>query len=152
MMAREALAGELRLDAVVEEGTSALLDGVEVPRESTSRIALPSGRAIEAVAGPDGERVRVRGRGGEVEIEVILTERGPVLKMRAVDLELSAAGAVRVDCDRFHVRAASGIVQETGGELALGGRAATITAERGDVAIEANDDVRLRGERVKLNC
>ena len=75
-----------------------------------------------------------------------------MLRFRAADLELASAGEVRIDCDRFHVRAAQGIVQETGGELALSGRTAKIEAERGDVEIEANDDVKLRGERIKLNC
>jgi hypothetical protein len=94
----------------------------------------------------------VRGLSGEVEVEVLLTERGPVLRFRAADLELSAAGEVRVDCDRFAVQAKNGILQESGGDVVLRGAAARIEAERGDVEIEANDDVQLRGERIKLNC
>jgi len=135
-----------------EETPSTLLDSILESSATAPRIELPSGRAVEARAGDGGDRITVRAATGEVELEVVFTERGPLLRFRAADLELAATGAVRVDCDRFHVRAAQGIVQETGGELTLAGRSARIEAERGDVEIQANDEVRLNGERVKLNC
>jgi uncharacterized protein (DUF2345 family) len=97
-----------------------------------------------------------------------MTERGPVLRFRAADLEIASPGDVRVDCDHLHLRAARGIVEETGGDLVhvakgdaviqAGGdlraeaRAARVEARRGDVVVEANDDVKLLGERIKLNC
>lgn len=143
------------LHAADESAPSALLDSIveatPQPTHPAPRLALPSGRAVEARADGAGERVTVRSATGEVELEVSFTERGPVLRFRAADLELASAGDVRIDCDRFLVRAASGIVQETGGDLQLTGRSARIEAERGDVEIEANDDVKLLGERIKLN-
>ena len=154
------------------EGGSALVERVieESGRAyQESRIELPSGRVVEARAeGGGDDRVTIRSASGEVELEVRMTERGPVLRFRAADLELASAGDVRIDCDRLHVRAAQGIRQETGGDLKqtvagdavleIGGRLqaaaneAQIRARRGDVEIEANDDVKLRGERIKLNC
>jgi uncharacterized protein (DUF2345 family) len=133
------------------------------------RIELPSGRAVEAEpGGVEGDRVTIRGTSGEVELTVLMTENGPVLRFRAAEMELSAKGAVKVDCERLHVRAEKGIVEETGGDLqqTVAGdatlkvrgrlRAAAaktrIEAKRGDVEIEANDDVQLLGERIKLNC
>src|SRR5690242_7641368 len=92
-----------------------------------NRLELPSGRVIEAGAEGGGEeRLTVRSATGVVELEVRLTERGPVLRFRAAELELAASGEVRVDCDRFQVRATSGIVQETAGDLTLAGRSARI--------------------------
>ncbi|HTN92101.1 MAG TPA: hypothetical protein VL242_50875 [Sorangium sp.] len=136
------------------------------------RVELPSGRVVEVrgAAGEAGEeeRVTVRSASGEVELDVRFTPSGPVLRIRAAELELSSPGAVRVDCDRFHVRAEHGIVHETGGDLAqtvagdattrvrgelrAEARQATIEARRGDVQLVANDDVQLLGERIKLNC
>jgi hypothetical protein len=135
--------------AAAPEAAGSLLESLLA---EPAQIALPSGRAVEARAERDGERVTVRAASGEVEVEILLTDRGPVLRLRAVDLQLAAEGAVSVDCGELRVRAERGIVQETGGEIALRGRAAKIESERGDVEIAANDDVVLRGERIKMNC
>ena len=110
----------------------------------------------------------VRGVGGEIELDVELTDAGPRLRFRAAALALEADGKVQVDCDEFHVRAKSGITQETDGDLGerVAGNAITVVdghlrmsaltagvrATRGDVRLKANDDVKLTGERIKLNC
>jgi hypothetical protein len=151
--------------------TTDLLDLVAAapPEEDARRLALPSGRVIEARAEAHGEdRVTIRSPSGMVELEVRMTERGPVLSFRSADLELTAARDVEVRCDTFHVRAKSGIVEETGGDLRqrVGGDAelkvrgkltalaaeARVEAKRGGVQIEASDDVEIVGERVRLNC
>lgn len=133
------------------------------------QVELPSGRVVEVrSAAGDEERVTIRSASGEIELDVRLTARGPVLRIRAAELELESPGAVRVDCDRFHVRAEHGIVHETGGDLAqtvagdvttrargelrAEARQVNLEATRGDVQIAANDDVQLLGERIKLNC
>lgn len=141
----------------------------EAPPIEKQTLPLASGRVIEARAEGSGEdRVTIRSPTGEVELEVRMTARGPVLRFRAADLELASAGKVEVSCDRFHVQAKSAIVEETGGDLRqrVGGNAdikvrgrlraaareTQIAAKRGNVQIEANDDVEIVGERVKLNC
>ena len=99
---------------------------------------------------------------------MVLTENGPRLRFKAADLALEADGKVQVDCNEFRVRASSGIVYETAGDKAesVGGNAVTVVqgdartagrtvgiqAIRGDVRVKANDDVKLTGERVLLNC
>ena len=133
------------------------------------RQRFPSGRSIEVEPAPDGsERVTIRGTGGNVELEVRLTDRGPVLSFRAAEMELAAAGRMSIECDQLDVRTSSGIRQHTGGdfEQIVSGNAQSfvrgdsestaaatrIRAVRGNVEVRANDDVRLNGERVKLNC
>jgi hypothetical protein len=131
-------------------GPSTVVDALEIPRRgptvpldeileppATNRLDLPSGRSIECLdADGRGETVTIRSPRGKVELEVVLTDSGTVLRFDAADLELRSAGDLRVDCDRFEVRS----------------RSAEITSTRGDVRIRANDDVKLNGERVKLNC
>jgi len=63
-----------------------------------------------------------------LEVEIVLTAAGPVIRAAAAALEITAAS--------FAVQA---------GQVAL-------TARTGDVAIRANDDVALNGEQVLLNC
>lgn len=128
-----------------------------------------SGRSVEGRAHPDGDdRITVRGGGGDVELEVTFTDRGPVLHFRAAEMSLSAEGRLALDCNDLEVRARRSIVQESQGDLVqlaagdarisaageLSARAADtcIESTRGDVELHANDDVRLLGERVKLNC
>lgn len=130
---------------------------------------FPSGRSIEVESRPGGtDRVTIRGLGGDVELEVRLTDQGPVLRFRAAEMQLESSGAVKVDCESFEVHASGGIKQHTGGDLEqiVSGDAETwvrgdqrsqarsqqIRALQGDVRLQANDDVKLAGERVKLNC
>ena len=146
-----------------------LVESIGDAAPAARRVALASGRVVEAAdGGPEGDRVTIRGRGGEVELEVRMTANGPVLRFKAADLELAAAGEVKVECDRFHVRANKEILEETGGHLRqrVAGNAsvmvrgqhstkageARIEAKRGSVQIEANDNVQLVGERIKMNC
>ena len=123
-------------------GPASISESVEIARPAPletldARLDLPSGRTIEcADAEEGGELVTIRSPSGTVELEVRLTERGPVLRFEAASLELEAKGTIRTRCKAFEVVAED----------------AEITATRGDVAIRANDDVRLNGERVKLNC
>ena len=152
-----------------QEARSALLDSVsEETARARAKLDLPSGRSVEAIAEGTADRLTVRNREGLVELEVLMTERGPLLRFRSADLELTSTGEVRVDCERFQVRAEKDIVHVSGGNLELAAegavkvrakeeldaasRTARITARRGNVELEANDDVRLLGERVKLNC
>jgi hypothetical protein len=96
---------------------------------------------------------------GTVDVEIVLTVDGPVIRAAAAALEITAATEIAARCARFSVEAgesfsvragriehdASGSVRASGGEVAL-------TARSGGVAIRANDDVALSGEQILLNC
>jgi len=112
-----------------EPGTALVLE---------TRLDLPSGRSIECQdAEAGGELVTIRNRDGQVELEVRLTEAGPVLRFDAAQLELRSAGTIRAVCDRFEVEAARGV---------------GLRSVRGDVTVQASDYVRLNAELIKLNC
>ena len=79
-------------------------------------LRLASGRSLQWQALDDGtEHVRIHGVGGDVELDVVLTENGPRLRFKAADLALEADGKVQVDCDEFHVRSKGDIVHEATG-------------------------------------
>jgi hypothetical protein len=136
-----------------------------VPR----RMALASGRFVEAdVDEPGRDRLTIRSATGEVELQICMTDKGPLLRFRSADVELEATRDVKVHCEEFHVKADKHIIQESGGDLRqrIGGQAdvkvrgrmtlaakeTRVQAKRGNVQIEANDDVEVLGERIKLNC
>lgn len=145
----------------------------EPPQARSTPLAdhptAPSGRtvAIDPVGDAD-DLVTIRGASGEVELQIRMTEAGPVLRFRCADVQLQSTGAIRLDCEEFHLNARRGMVEETGGNLRVvvagdasrsirgdlhdEARTVEVRSRRGDVLIRANDDVRLNGERVKLNC
>jgi len=145
------------------------LEDLEVRRDPAAERILDSGRRIEVESRGDGtDLVTIRGVGDEVELRVTLTADGPVLHFQAARMALESAGRIAVECDEFDVRARTSIRQHSEGDLeqrALGdaslrvrgdleteARCTEIRSRRGDVRVLANDDVRINGERVRLNC
>ena len=127
-----------------------------------------SGRTVEVSAsGPAEDRLVVRAPDGEVELAIRLTSEGPVLSVRGAQLELYASQTLRLSCDRLELESRSDARLDIGGDLRtiVGGarsetimgrseteaHAAALRARRGNVEIQANDDVRIDGERIWLN-
>ncbi len=111
---------------------------------ATREVALPSGRAVEISTEGGAERLRVKGRGGRVELTVVLTDAGPKLVFESADVEIKSAGAVTVDCERFAVNARA--------EAAIRSEEVRVEATLGSVQVLANDAVTLDGEEVRMNC
>ena len=154
-------------DETAPASTNALLSQVE-PALDKGAITLSSGRRIEAEMGADGDVIRVRAPGGTVVLTVLVTEAGPVLRFESAEIELAATRKVSVTCERFDVIASEGASLTTAGDLVekIGGDATrevggtakidaedvSLAARHGNVDVRANDDVDVRGERIRLNC
>lgn len=94
-----------------------------------------------------------------MQIEVVITTRGPVIRTSAVALELDAVEEISASCERFSIDAresislrAREIVQEASSTLRAEAGAVQVTARTGDITLRANDDVQLLGDQVLLNC
>jgi hypothetical protein len=72
-----------------------------------------------------------------------LTERGPVLRLAAAALEVTA-GALSVECDDLRVRSR--------GKVSMSAEEVAVEARVGNLDLRANDDVDVKGERIRLNC
>lgn len=132
----------------------------------SATLPLASGRRVEVVEGRDADTIVVRATSGECVLRVRVTDAGPVLSFRAAALELDA-GALALGCDDLRIvarrsaaidvggdlreRVRGDAVREAGGLAATDAREVAIRASRGGVAVEANDDVAIKGERVRLN-
>lgn len=142
-----------RLDLIINKTESA-----ESP-ESRS-MKLSSGRKLVVEQKENGDRITLQTAGDCIELEIMITEKGPVLRFQSADLLFSSSGKVAVECEDFHVRARRSLVCESEGDLkqtakssfSAVGEACSVRASRGDVEIKANDDVRVKGERIRLNC
>ena len=125
----------------------------------SNEIVTRSGYVLEPVDAPGGEELRLRAPDGRVCLKIKLTPSGPEVELDSVALTIAARGEVSVACDRFSVVAEQGLSLVSGGDLEARARGAIETeahaqrhrARLGDIALVANDDVTLDGERIRLN-
>ncbi len=131
----------------------------EGEKDVPTEIVLRSGYAVEAPDGPGGDMLQLRAPDGRLCLKITLTAAGPEVHLSGVALSLTTQGDVNIDCDRFHVQARGEVAIEAGGDLRARaeGRLETEAfaqrhrARRGDLALIANDDVTVDGERIRLN-
>jgi hypothetical protein len=137
-------------------------------REKTddeSALVLASGRRV-AVDPAHGEQINVTSPDGMLELAVVFTPAGPLLRLSAAAIELRTGGALRLDCEDLAIDArgsvsirAGSLTEEIEGgrSITVGGRstleahAIGLRARLGDVALDANDNVRATGEKILLN-
>jgi hypothetical protein len=99
-------------------------------------------------------------------LTVFLTDAGPILRVQGGEVELASA-SLTLDCDRFALRARErtviettnlhyvvkgDVTQEVTGKSTLVAADVSVEARFGNVGIKANDDVDVKGERIRLNC
>lgn len=138
----------------------------KAPADARS-LALRDGGRVRLSAEPGGEALTVVAPGGEVRLEVLLTPAGAVLRLAGPRVAIETAGELALRCSRFEVRAESidlgasgavaleagrGLDLRAGQDAALSAQAVKVEARLGELALAANDDVALNGERVLLNC
>jgi hypothetical protein len=143
------------------------LDALQTTEAVHESVRLASGRTVVVHGDGEGERVVLRAPSGEVELTVRLTAAGPVLSVAAVALELNA-GRLSVDVDRMDLQVRGEVGVEVLGDVSsrvlgdqrthvqgavrLDAGRLDVHAQRGDVRIEAAEDVAIEGAAVRLNC
>jgi hypothetical protein len=107
-----------------------------------SRIALGAYHLVLERTDTGGV-VRLVGGDGAQPIELAITPEGAVLRLRS-GLALVVDGELALTADQMslHARRALRLTSDEQVDLRSGG----------DVALRANDDVKLNGERIELNC
>ncbi len=135
------------------ESADALLFQVlaESAAAAPARLTTPTGRSVEVHSAGEEDRLTVRAASGVVELEVRFTERGPLLRFSGADVELQATKTLRLAAQNIEAHAQEGVTMTATQDVSLRGDAVNIQAERGNVKVEANDDVILLGERIRLN-
>jgi hypothetical protein len=125
----------------------------------SNELSLRSGYVIESSEATGGDELRLRAPDGRVCLKIKLTAEGPEVELTSVALSIATKGEVSVACDRFSVVAKECVSIVSGGDLKAQAVGAIETeahaqrhrARRGDIALVANDDVSLDGERIRLN-
>ncbi len=122
-------------------------------------VELAEGQKLLVDRSGDGSLLQFLSPGGLVTLTVEVTANGPVLRFDG-GIKFQASGLLELDAERVAIRGEKGVSIETGGDarIAAAGdlhseaRVQNISARLGNVNVKANDDVRLRGERIRLNC
>lgn len=115
------------------------------PSPNVERSApLETGRRVLIRNGSDAQTVEVRGPDGSLEVQIVITPQGPVVKLSAGRLEIATTEDVDIHCRKFKVHAESGVEIESEGKMAL--------RSEDDLDLEAKQgDLRAKGETIWLN-
>lgn len=101
---------------------------------------------------PDGHLLRLLGPDGERSLEIALTPEGPVLRLHS-GLRMDLAGDLAVDARHVSLHGREGLTLTSGADASLMAAGDLVArAELGDLTLRANDDVRIDGERIRMNC
>jgi len=103
---------------------------------------LPSGRQVAIRVDGEREQLVLVGLDGSVELQVVLTSDGPVLRMPTVRIALDGAEELSLEARRLRLRGTEEITV-AGGEVHLESRA--------DTRMKADGEVHVEGTMVYLN-
>lgn len=105
-------------------------------------LDLPSGRQVAIRVDEDREELVLVGQDGYVELQVVLDESGPILKLPAARIQLKGADTLDLSARRVRLHADE--------DLTLEGARVDVRSQS-NVELEADDDVRVRGRYIYLN-
>jgi hypothetical protein len=128
--------------------------------KALASIPLAGSHQLTVERSRAGNLLTLRGAKGQLCLSIEITEKGPILRFEGAALRLEVGGDLSISADRLALNARSELALTTQGELRITAqgdlvseaRIQTIKAQLGDVNIKANDDVRVNGERVMVNC
>lgn len=106
------------------------------------------------------DRLIITSANGKVSITITITDSGPVLHLEGAGLMIRADGDLAINARSLAIHGRDGIALTSGGDahicvqgdLTTQARIQNITAELGNVNVQANDDVVIDGERILMNC
>lgn len=127
--------------------------------ESDLALDLAGGQRLIVARRDAGDLLTLLAPSGAVSLSIRVTPSGPVLSFES-GLKIEATGALELAGQSLVLRGTEGVSVESGGDaqiyaagdLSTSAQIQNIQARLGNVNVKANDDVRLRGERVRLNC
>ncbi len=130
-------------DAKVKPRSLALpQDDQPAPAEAIGQ-PLRAGRRVLLRNSDEAQSIEIIGPDGALEVEVVLTDAGPLVRIKAGRMEITTTEDVDVSCRAFNVKATHGVTIESGDKLQL--------KSADDTDIDAGGDLRAKGETIWLN-
>ncbi len=130
------------------------------PGPVDAALALVGDQRLVVASDRGSSLLQIIDRTGQVSLTIVVTPDGPVLKVEGKRLIIQAEGDLGLEAEHLVLHARQQLVLSSGGDVAvraagdmqLNARIHNISATLGNVNVKANDDVRLNGERVLVNC
>jgi len=130
-----------------------------LPRLAAAEFDLTGRQRLVLQHDRNEDVLRFLAANGDVVLAIHVTERGPVLRFGRT-LTIEAPEELVLESERVSIRGCESVEVTSGEDLHLtaardlhaSARIHNITAELGNVNVKANDDVKLNGERVLVNC
>lgn len=130
----------------------------EPPPARPARLELVGGQQLLVARERGEDTVTLVARDGEISFTLRITPGGPVLRFER-GLTIEARDTFELVGRRIAIRGYEGVAIESDadatievvGDLTSTARIQNLRARAGNVNVKANDDIRLNGERIKLN-
>lgn len=127
---------------------------------SSKEVHLSMENGYEVLIAPQSNQLFVSDPTGAISLQITMTDQGPLLQMNSAVLNISADQKLILSADEIDIHAKKQLDLRSDGEMTetvSGDKSSTAeaydhTARLGDFYVKANDDIKLNGERVKLNC
>lgn len=143
--------------------TEELRSGVEsngVAGPDRRGVSLAGDHRLVVARGTEEDVLQVQGSDGTLCVEVVVTETGARVRLEGGDVRIRSSGRLSLDGESVAIRGRDGVSLQSGADMEVDvagvikseAHAQRLIARRGDTTIYANDDVRLDGERIRMNC
>jgi hypothetical protein len=129
-------------------------------KKNTQTFGLVGGQQLVLERNSCRSVLKLISRNGEIHLSVYTTAEGHVLQFDGTHLIIQASGTLAIAADNVAIHGRNGIAITSGADahirvardLHTEARVQNIAATLGNVNVKANDDVKLNGERVLMNC
>jgi len=149
-----------------DEPTLPAVQEAPAPQAGIQMINFPTGATL--VVDSANEELKLLDAEASTLLVITVSDKGLVLNLNALQLNIRALDEINLSGRQINIEAAEHLSLKSGGtmqqtvetdlQVDTGGTSISrakvqkIEATLGNAEIKANDDVRLDGERVKLNC
>lgn len=125
----------------------------------TETISLTGKHVLELIRTDEGDVLHVLTPDRSAGISITVNAQGISLHVAGADVVLRSTGKLAIDAEELSLHGRKGVALTTGGDatvraegdLSSEARIQNIRARLGNVNLTANDDVKLIGERIRLN-
>jgi uncharacterized protein (DUF2345 family) len=128
--------------------------------EASKSMELVGGQRLMLKHEQCNDIVQICSADGNVTMSILVTESGAVLRFEGAALVLQTTGSLSIEAEHLSLHGRAGASITTNGNLHVQARgdlhsaaqSQTVVATLGDVCLRANDDVKMIGERIRMNC
>lgn len=123
------------------------------------REKISDGHELKIIEKNKESHIEIIAPDGNMSFSIVFTSEGPVLNFGHSKIKICSQGDIELDAENLTLKGRQSLSLSSDGNINLNAkgdldslaRVQNIQAELGNVNLKANDDVKLRGERILLN-